>query len=54
MEETISYDELTKLLKILWNLNISENVIERLCKVDNLNKLNKVQYNYLLYILCLK
>ena len=54
MEEKITEEEIIKLLRILFNLNISEDVIKKLCKVEKLGDLNKVQYNYLLYILCLK
>lgn len=54
MEEKITEEELIKLLRILFNLNIDENVLKHLCKVEKLSDLNKLQYNYLLYILCLK
>lgn len=50
----ITQEELNKLLKIIEELGITENIIEKLCKVENLNELDKIQYNYLLYILCLK
>ena len=54
MEEIITQEELNKLTKIIEQENISKKIIEKICKVDNLSKLNKLQYNYLLYILCLK
>ncbi len=54
MDCLIEPHELEKLLKILNTLNIDSDIIRYLCKVDNLGELNKIQYNYLLYILCLK
>lgn len=52
--EKIEEHELIKLLDILRSLNIDENIIKTLCCVNRLLDLNKAQYNYLLYILCLK
>lgn len=52
--EKIEENELIKLLDILRSLNIDEKVIKALCHVNRLLDLSKVQYNYLLYILCLK
>lgn len=52
--EKIEEDELIKLLDILRDLNINENIIKTLCCVNRLLDLNKKQYNYLLYILYLK
>ena len=54
MDCRIEERELEKLLKILNILNIDSDIIRYLCNVDNLCNLNKVQYNYLLYILCFK
>ena len=54
MDYKIEERELEKLMRILASLNIDIDVIKWLCKVDKLSELNKIQYNYLLYILCLK
>lgn len=50
----IEPQELDKLYRVLNNLNIDSDIIRYLCQVNSLCELNKVQYNYLLYILCLK
>lgn len=54
MDYQIEPHELNKLLIILEKLNINPDIIRALCKVEDISCLNKVQYNFLLYILCLK
>ena len=50
----IGEKELIKLLDILREKGISIDIITTLCKVNHLLDINMKQYNYLLYILCLK
>lgn len=54
MDCRIEPHELDKLFRVLNTLNICPDIIKHLCKVNDLTELNKVQYKYLLYIICSK
>lgn len=52
--EKIGEQSLIKLVELLQIKRISTNLISCLCNVDKLSELTTKQYNYLLYLLCLR
>lgn len=52
--EKIGEQNLIKLVQLLQIKKIPINLIFCLCKVDKLSQLTMKQYNFLLYLLCLK
>lgn len=52
--DRIGPHEIEKLFRVLNTLNICPDIIKHLCKVKDLTELSKVQYDYLIYIICSK